>query len=498
MSRQSYYILIFLILLYLFRLFLIGFLQLVPDEAHYWYWAKYLQWSYYDHPPMVAWLMALVTWIGGDTEFFVRLGGFLCTVMTDFLLYGTVKTLYPKQHNLPWEALFVSNLTLLHAGGSIVQTPDTPQLLFWALALYSGAKVVMGGKARWWYVIGVGFGLGLLSKYSMVLLVPCLFAFLLLSRPHRHWLYRKEPYLAALLGLLIFSPVVWWNWQHHWVSFTFQLNQGFVPRADDTVKKLLDYIGGQAGLFTPLLFGAFIFYSLWGCYHARTHERPEYLYLALLSWPILLFFGLSTLLGASAEANWPAATYVAGGVLMWVVYRRHFSHRPGHRKYIAVSIGLALLMNLVLHTHLLRPFLPVHPKNDKSKHFHGWRELGQNLDGLVARHPSEAGHFLVASRGMASVAEAVFYTGNRFVGISFLKPQECEFLGDLTHLKGKDAIILIDDFNHDKIDFYLPFFQNVRIIGTNTFLYQGSRVPRLELHILLGEKFLGNWQAYLP
>jgi dolichol-phosphate mannosyltransferase len=248
-----------LFLLYVLRFFLIGHLQLAPDEAFYWYWAKNLSLSYVEHPPMVAYIMALFTWIGGDKEFFVRIGGLLCTLVTQIFLYATVRRLGCEDAALPWEVLFVLNFTLLFSGGCIIQTPDTPLLLFWTIALYGCTRVVTGGGKGGWYVAGVGLGLGLLSKYTMVLMVPCMFAFLLFSPPHRYWLVRKEPYLATLLGVLIFSPVIVWNMQHGWASVGFQLAQGFSPVGKPALSKLLEYVGGQIGVVTPLLFLAFVY-----------------------------------------------------------------------------------------------------------------------------------------------------------------------------------------------------------------------------------------------
>ncbi|MGD8987608.1 MAG: glycosyltransferase family 39 protein, partial [Syntrophobacterales bacterium] len=119
MNSRAKSIFFFLLFLYLIRLFLIGFLQLIPDEAHYWYWSKNLELSYFDHPPMVAYLMAFFTWIGGDSQFFVRLGGVLITVIAHVFLYLTIKKL-SRNKILSWELLLVLNITLLFSAGCIV------------------------------------------------------------------------------------------------------------------------------------------------------------------------------------------------------------------------------------------------------------------------------------------------------------------------------------------------------------------------------------------
>jgi undecaprenyl-diphosphatase len=492
MNSRAKSIFFFLLFLYLIRLFLIGFLQLIPDEAHYWYWSKNLALSYFDHPPMVAYLMAFFTWIGGDSQFFVRLGGVLITVIAHVFLYLTIKKL-SRNTTLSWELLLVLNITLLFSAGCIVQTPDTPLLLFWTLALYSATQIIVGGAATWWYLFGVALGLGLLSKYTMILVVPCQFAFLLFSREHRHWLKRKEPYLAMLLGLIIFSPVIVWNWQHGWVSFAFQLNQGFSPEEGSSVFKLLEYVGGQLGVITPLLFLAFVYYTAWGFYHAGRQGISEYLYLALMSWPILIFFGLSTLRGEVAEANWPAPAYIAGIVLMLMVFRQHFSERSGHRKFVYIGVGLALVLNLLIYVHLFIPTIPISPRYDPTKQFHGWRELGTKINSYIQQYPWQEGYFLVAER-ITIVAEAVFYTGNKYIGLDFFTPEEYTFLRNVDQLKGKNAIILIHDLEDARIKRYEPYFEEVVVLGKNTSKFRGETINKPSLHILLGKQHRGNWR----
>ena len=499
MSQRARLIFLLLLGLYIFRFSLLGALQLALDEAHYWYWSKHLALSYYDHPPMVAYIMALFTGLGGNSELFVRLGGFLCAVMATVLLFLTARTLEPEEGDRAWEAVGVLNLSLLFAAGCFIQTPETPLLLFWTLALFSGAKLITTRRAHWWYVFGFAVGLGLLSKYTMILIMPCMFGFLLLSREHRYWLYRKEPYLAAGIALLLFTPVFIWNSQHQWISFAFQLHHGFTPDEDSGVVKLLSYLGGQLVSMTPLLLCAFVYYSLWGLYFAIKQRHTVYLYLAAMSWPILVFFGISTWRGETAEPNWTAPAYLAGGLLMWMVYRRFFSDQHGHRRFMSVTLVVALIMNLAIYMHLLIPFIPIPPHQDQFKQFRGWREMGQTIESYMAQYPSPSGYFLVANRGLTTVSEAVFYTGNRFLGIDFFRPHELTFLqGEIDDLKGKNAMILINDFKETSIERYRPFFKDVQLIGKNEFDYRGHSVYRLNLHILLGKTFLGNWSPQIP
>ena len=89
----------------------------------YWYWAKHLDWSYYDHPPMAACIMAFFAGLGGNREFFVRIGGLLSSVLVIGLIYLSCRRLSPENRDVPWEVIFVANITLLFAAGCIIQPP---------------------------------------------------------------------------------------------------------------------------------------------------------------------------------------------------------------------------------------------------------------------------------------------------------------------------------------------------------------------------------------
>ena len=491
-NLRSLSIFCFLLLLYGFRLFLINHLPLAPDEACYWYWAKHLDWGYVDHPPMVAHIIALFTWIGGDSEFTVRVGGLLCTLAGHVFLFLAVKKLSGNQPGLSWEVLFVFNLTLLLSGACIIQTPDTPLLLFWTLAFYGLTQVITAGGRGWWYLSGIALGLGLLSKYTMVLMVPCMVACLVSSPPHRHWLLRKEPYLATLLGVLVFSPVLVWNSQHQWVSFTFQHAQALSPVGESAVRKLLEYVGGQIGVLTPLLFFAFVYYSLWGWFFARRRRISEVLYLAFLAWPILIFFGASTVIGEVAEPNWPAPAYIAGLPLMWIVYRRHFQDNHRHRRFVQIAIGLALLLNVLVYVHLVKPFVPLPGSMDTTQQLYGWRELGEKIEAQIEQHPLEAGYFLV-SEGPPTVAELVFYTNYRYKGLDLGRPAQYAFLRGVDQLRGKNAMILLLDLNDSTLEKVRPYFEDVTVLGRNRYYHRGEILDRLSFYLLLGKAFRGNW-----
>lgn len=484
-----------IVFFYLLRLFINGRLELAPDEAYYWYWSKHLDLSYADHPPMVAYVTAFFTGIGGNTEFFVRLGGLVFSTAALILVYQTSLTLFPNNKNLGWKILFIFNLNLLFSAGCILQTPDSMMFFFWAGAVFWGSKIIVQGIRYYWYWWGIALGFGLLSKYTMILIVPCTFIFLLLSSPHRFWLKKKEPYLALLMALIIFSPVIFWNWQHHWVSFLYQLQQGFNPEKRDIlqiVNKLLAYIGEQAGVVTPLLFIAFVIYTIKGTMISLRGNKKEYLYLSSLSWPILLFFGLSTVQGKVAGANWPAPAFITGTILMIGVYHEYFKTSKGHRFFIYSGVVLALILSIIAHVHLIRPIIPIAPNLDPTQQFHGWRALGTKITKYLDENPGQDRYFLLGDRG-TTVAEAVFYTQNRFVGLDFSRPERYLFLHNTESLRAREAIIILHNQNADALKQYHPYFEACQTIGHHHSVFRNTRIDSLSFQLAIGKDFRGNW-----
>ena len=493
--RKELFILLTIILFFIARFFIIGRLQLSPDEAYYWHWSQHLDFSYADHPPLTAYIMAVFTAIGGNAEFFVRLGGAILCIFSLFLLYKACVTLFPKDKSIAWETLFLINITLLFSAGCIVQTPDTPMFFFWMAAFFCASKIIMAGGEKYWYWGGAALGLGLLSKYTMVLILPCLFLFFLLSAADRYWLKRKEPYLAMIIALIIFSPVIYWNWQHNWVSFLYQLQHGLAPKKIEILQifgKILEYVGGQAGVVTPVLFIIFIAYSIKGFLQYRSANGRQYLFLALLSWPILLFFGFSSALGKVAEANWPAATYIAGGILTVHVFHTFYKRSAAHKFAVYAGITLAIILNVSIHLHLTTPFLPIAPKIDPTSQFHGWRELGAKINSHIKENDNEDIRFILGDRG-TTVAAAVFYTHNRFIGIDFNQPQRYIFLKDIGFLQGKDAIIITRDAGADSLKKYRDYFETIEPLSSYDLLFRGKKIKSYSLLISRGNNFRGNW-----
>jgi dolichol-phosphate mannosyltransferase len=228
------------------RLIYVGSVEMMPEEAYYWSYSRHLDFGYLDHPPMVAWLIRLGTDLFGQTEFGVRAGALCCGAITSVFVYKLARNLFGEASALA-ALLLVQTLPYFFLSGFLM-TPDAPLAAAWAASLYFLERALIGNQPRAWWLMGICLGVGMISKYSIAILGPVTMAFMMRDPDSRHWLRRKEPYVAAVLALALFSPVLVWNAQHEWASFAFQTSRRIAEAPQFALHKL---IGSIIVLITP-------------------------------------------------------------------------------------------------------------------------------------------------------------------------------------------------------------------------------------------------------
>lgn len=408
------------------RLLYIQWIELAPDEAYYYTWSKNLQWGYYDHPPMVGFLIWIFTSLAGQGEFGVRLGWVLIGALLSFVLFQMGREMFGSDRAGFFSALLM-NIALLASTGAVIVTPDGPQALFWVVAVFSVFKAVDGKSGTWWMVTGVALGLGLLSKYTMILFAPCIFLFLLSSEEGRKWLLRKEPYLAFLLGLLIFSPVILWNGQHDWVSFRFQLSHGLEVKKSVGLRYFGEFWAGQAGVLSPLLFLALVWAMVRSAVEGFRHRKNHLLLLFWTSAPILVFFAYTSI-RTKVEANWPALAYFSAVVaLAGIAGERWAGWKKTQKRLTWVTLASALLVTLLAHIQPLYAVVPIPPRKDPTSQLQGWRSLGKEIEMAARSLDANKGIFLLTPRHQL-VGEGMFYTRRQFPVYQWDAPQRINHL----------------------------------------------------------------------
>jgi len=196
-------------------------LDLRTDEAYYWTWSKEGALSFLDHPPMIAWFIRFGTAILGDTTLGVRFGGIVAMLVTQLLLADIVRRVTHDFRAIVF-ALLMPEAALYYGLLMAKVAPDTALIPFAIAMLWSLVRLNESGDGRWWLAAGLFAGLSLLSKFTAVMLLPAVAAFMLVPDWRGRWLRSPYPWLAALIAIVVFSPVLIWNYQHDWASFRFQ------------------------------------------------------------------------------------------------------------------------------------------------------------------------------------------------------------------------------------------------------------------------------------
>lgn len=306
----------------LWKLFAGAFLGLIFDECYYWFWALHPQACYFDHPPLTAWAIAAGRLLFGHSELAVRFwavaSGVLLAVAGRLLgrdLFGTAAGN---------RAGILLALAPVFAGNAFLMTPDTLLVLAWAFALlfaWRGSRA--GAPMAWWMAAGASAGVGMLSKYTMVLLLGGLGVLWLVSPGNRKRLFLGG-LISGCVALVFFLPVLLWNAGHDWISFAHQLNHGFRNEHRTPVHfgNLAEYAGFLVILVSPVL-GLLCFRTA----VARMAD-DRFRFLGVFFWTVVLFFGFSAA-KAHIEANWPMAAFVSGLIMVagdWerygVIWRR--------------------------------------------------------------------------------------------------------------------------------------------------------------------------------
>lgn len=221
------------------RIFFLSNHNLQAEEAYYWNYSIHLDFGYLDHPPLTAVLIKLFTTLFGLNEFSVRCSAMLCWGIATFFMYRWCELI--RKGSGQFSVLLLSILPFFFIDSCVI-TPDMPMLAAWSAALYFLYRVFCLQDARAWYAVGLSFGLGLLAKYAIGLLIIATGLFVLTHHEQRKWLFRKEPYYAACLTLMLFSPVLYWNHLHNWVSFSFQSTRRLQDNMSFSLQELLGWL----------------------------------------------------------------------------------------------------------------------------------------------------------------------------------------------------------------------------------------------------------------
>ena len=233
------------------RVIYASLIDLRTDEAYYWTWSKENVLSFLDHPPMTAWFIRFGTAIFGDTNFGVRFAGILAMLVTQVLLADIVRRVTHDVRAIVL-AVLMPEAALYYGLLMAKVAPDVALIPFAVTMVWALVRLKESDDPRWWLAAGVFAGLALLSKFTAVMLIPAVLAFMLVPDWRRRSVLSPYPWLAALIAVVLFLPVLIWNAQHDWASFRFQFVRATATH-ELSFRTVGDFIGLQFGLVGVIL-----------------------------------------------------------------------------------------------------------------------------------------------------------------------------------------------------------------------------------------------------
>lgn len=446
-----------------------GVFQLHYDEAYYWVWGQNLSLSYFDHPPMIGYLIRLTTMFG-HSEFFVRLPALITSVVTILIIYALAKKMF-GQAVANIAAMLAIACPIIEAVAFVV-TPDSPLLMFWALTLYFFYIGVFENSVKSIYLSGLFAGCALLSKYTAILIFPGLFLFIITSKRHWQYLLRKDIYLAFILAFIVFSPVIIWNYQHHFASFLFQLRHGMDQGRTLNIHTFLDYLGGQLLVASPVVFLALLYYII--RYFKPTIFNDK---LAFLFWPFIFtvgFFGYCGLF-QHQEANWPGPAYVSGIVFL-AYWLAKFNNKWVHR------FSVVLIFIILVLTKLPTLFTPArfHNRVPALNIFYGNKEM------LSKVKPYLTPDTVVLGCDYGNASRAWYYLGLKrtYVLDKFPFANTYRYWNDDLQMPIKRAIYVCDGNDLVALEALHYYFKSVKLLDVATF---SNSITDNKAYIYLGQ-----------
>lgn len=348
-----------------FYLILAALLPAADDEVYYWAWARPLQFSYYDHPPLTAYMIRLSTDVFGDSIFGFRVPACIATAFVAVVIAHLSR---------PRSLLPGILLSPLFTFGAVLITPDTPLLCFWAAYVWWLVEVhrrltpvaeeghAESGTASlpWWMwlVGGVLLGCGVLGKYTMALAVPAGFvSFCLVWRQWKRWL---PGYIAhGVVSFVVASPILIHNIQHDFVPLLFQWRHS-MGQSQPGIKPFGEFVGVQLLLFGTLPF--FLYpWVLWN--FKRLCENPRLRVCACLyALPMTFFLYKAT--QAPLQGNWALVMFVSFWPLAAAWYQTVCESRFWRWSTASAFIIPAVCV-LFLAAHLLHPMTFIPAEGDR-------------------------------------------------------------------------------------------------------------------------------------
>lgn len=375
----------------LVRAFLAGWIELGTDEAYYWIFAKYPDWSHFDHPGMVGWVIQLFSLnLLFDSEFFLRLASVVFMTLNTWIMFRIGKEIKDEQTGF-CAALFYTGSIYAFVITGIFILPDTPLNFFCLLAFWLFIRYLRQKSS--WNLIGTGLfiGLAVLSKYTGIFLWAGFLLYILcFDRKHL-----KNPflYLSLLITAACCLPILYWNYQNDFISFRFHSDRVSLFDKPNIIS-LLREVSGELFYNNPMNFGVAVL-AIVAAFRKKIQMDKQMKRLTLIT--ALPLIGLFLLFSLNRETlpHWSAPAFVLLIPLMacWIT---GFSKRR-IRNILAISITFLILTLTAGVLEIKKGSVPLDQnteatqigRSDVTLDMYGWRQASAKFNEIRAQAIAE-------------------------------------------------------------------------------------------------------------
>ena len=337
----------------LFAILQASFTELQDDEAYYWVYSLFPAWGYFDHPPLTA-IMIKAGFFIFQNELGVRLVSVIMNLGTLLLL----QQLVGKEKPWLFYTIMLSMAILQIAG--FMAAPDIPLIFFTALFFWVYKQLIEKSSLGYALLLGFVMAALLYSKYHGVLVI----FFVILANPK---ILLKPSFIAAsFIGLIIFLPHLYWQYQNEFISFKYHLFESNVNPYKFSYTT--EYIGGQLLMAGPIagiiLIPAALLY--------RNHQNDKLI--RAIQFTLIgfyVFFLMSSFRGR-VEANWTAPIVVPLVILSF----SYLYKKPKWERLLKITLPFSIVVILLLRIAMVVDILPLETMKER---FHSWKKWPQKM-----------------------------------------------------------------------------------------------------------------------
>ncbi len=380
---------------------LAAWMEFGNDEVYYWTYALYPDWSHFDHPPMVGWVIQLFSLnLLLDSEFFIRLASVVFMTANTYIVFRIGKELKDARTGLYAALLFTASIYAFVITGIFIM-PDTPLMLFWLLAAWMAIKYLkvkgpepvegptnsntvlrQAQQPKFLLFFGLFAGLAMLSKYSGVFLWVGMMLYILVF--NRKQLKNPYLYLSLLISALCCIPILYWNIQNDFISFHFHGER--VGGNSINFSTFGTELAGEFLYNNPVIF-ILAFIAIFAAFKKRiSMEKSVQRLIMCISLPMIVVFWVFSLMRPTLP-HWNAPAFVLLIVLVAVWLRD--KNANADRLPLAITSALAVLaITLIVGVAEIKTgFIPLDKhtepeqlgRDDFTLDMYGWRQLGEKF-----------------------------------------------------------------------------------------------------------------------